>query len=290
MMKTKLEILGSYKNYLKAINTKGTDVFMAYEKMYRFIENEVSKVDEDLWILLWASCAENTLNVVTKKGLTFKGGGWSQGLVNDCKWLLELLSECSKLGEQGSGKWKINTHRLYHLFKRATSPNLRLFLISLYRENLEEGYDFLTINSERLEKLLNCSTEEEIDQMLKGTDKKHSEVEIVAPSNAVEILPMEVLTQVCDLYKHFNPKTLKEAAANIVELESLFNEGKLLRQAYDVVLDYLDCRMTYYKNGGKYIEPKTKVFKGVQVIDGEKFIQEDEEEELAAASQSQDSI
>ena len=177
-MRSKLEILRSYKNYLEALNARGSDVFKTYEKMYQYIENEAVKVDDELYVILWASCAENALKVIRRRNLYFKEGyGWSKRMIDDCMRFIDLLKECDG---SGSSTWKINTYRLYKLFKRTTSPNLRLYLISKYGEELEEGNDFLENCDAKVSRLLEASTEEEIEEILNSTTKKVEELEVAA--------------------------------------------------------------------------------------------------------------
>lgn len=258
---------------------KNHEVPINFGKFKRFLDKHV---DGDLYSLLNFASIGEALHQVSERQLDLKSLAheWNPSALKKCFNLLDYLSQIeqdnSKVALPNLDQYKIQTWRFYKLAKTQEDPCVELSIWKAYKNNVPSTFTYFEKQGRLLLQTPNhdggCDFLKESVQPNSGNDQ-------------------ETLEQVNEFYKRYNPKTLEETAENIVELDSLFKDGKVYKRAYDIILEYLGCRMHYYKNGGEYKEPSNKpLFEDLQVIDGEKFIQEDEEEELAAASQSQDSI
>lgn len=247
-MTTKVEIVKAYGRYLESLANKNTNVFAAYDKMYRYINETVFTLDRNLYqVLLWDSI-DKTLKEVKKKGLYFKS--------MDCEWnkttvdLFFKYLDNLKKSNDGDESFKINFLRLFKLLRDEESPNVRLYCWSKYRE-YDQGRRLITSEKDRAYRLLHASTEEEVEAILNEVNNSSTAAQEETRFQDVPNIPPK------HLFELFNPKTVDECDADLERLDRMVIDGNINKSQYGVIKDCLILPRRYrYSHGEVYTEPK----------------------------------
>lgn len=163
-MRTNIEIIKSYTNYLKGLkHASNTELFNNFDKMYNYLLN---KVEGKLYVTLLLDCVNKTLNECDRRQVRYKteGCNWNGASVERC---FQLLNNMHKYEDRDDSAFFVNFHNLMQLLNEEPSPNLRLYLWAQYRKT-NNGRNFLQSELRRTRQLLQASTEEETQSILQG--------------------------------------------------------------------------------------------------------------------------
>lgn len=165
-MRTRLEIVKAYGRYLESLKKQNSNVVAEFDKMYKYIINEVEKVDEKLWRTMCIDCPNKALQVAMQRKLRFKENGydWNQYAVDKCFKLIDNINKADETNDLDT--YKINLYKLFKLLREDEAPNVILYMWYTYKKT-DSGKVLLKSENEKVRKLLNASTEEEIEDILK---------------------------------------------------------------------------------------------------------------------------
>ena len=165
-MKTKLEIVKAYERFLKSLKKENSDIIGDFGKMYNYLNNEVSKIDVNLWQVLTFDCVGRTLQQARDRKLRFKTDDydWNQYSVERCYKLIDNIIKADYTQDRDS--FNINVYRLFKLMtEEEEEPNVILYMWHTYSKT-ECGRIAVNGEKERVRKMLKASTEEELEKAL----------------------------------------------------------------------------------------------------------------------------
>lgn len=282
-MKPKTTIVGQYKRYLKAIETcDKQEVPQNFSKFQQFIDKEA---DGDLYVFLKLASVKMTLVQVRKRGVALRKeltkDFWD--VFNSLKRHIEEQKSGRNLTMSCPDEIKVQFARVLEQINKQTDHSTQLYMWLCYDNNIKDH--LLTKWLPTVDRLTDAESEEEIEAVLEDASRNTLKTVSVNPTTdeEKESLDRECCKQISEMYKHFNPKNIEEAEENIEELNSMLTNGEILKGAYDVVNEYLLSRKHIYSNGNTYKEPQTTPL-NFEIIDGEKFLEEDELEAVLSVN------
>ena len=163
-MRSNIEIIKSYTNYLKGLrNASNTELFNNFDKMYTYLLN---KVEGRLYVILLLDCVSKTLRECDRRQLRFKteGCSWNRASIEKG---FKLLENMRKYEDRDDSAFFVNFHNFIKLLNEESSPNTRLYLWAQYRKT-DNGRNFLQSELRRIRQLLQAKTEEETESILQG--------------------------------------------------------------------------------------------------------------------------
>ena len=161
----KLEIIKSYTRYLNSLKEESSNIIRNFDKMYKYLNSKVSKIDKDLWQALTFDCVYKTLKIAKERQVKYKSFGqdWNNYSVERCYQLIDNFQKAERT--QDNEMLNINLYRLFKLLANEELPNVVLFMWYTFSKT-ELGGELLKSEREKVNKLMKSQTEEEIDELL----------------------------------------------------------------------------------------------------------------------------
>lgn len=284
LMHTKLTIVEQYKKYLNAISKdNGSSIPSLFKKFYDFLGKEHNEgLDFDFYFHILRNSIKCAIKQIENKKVYLKklSADWDDSSVKQCYKLINLLEQNAKNDDGDS--YLVNFNRLSNLlFLETEDPCTMLFMCTCFSRT-EEGNTFFNCRSYEVSQLIKASSEEEIEEILEDINQKLEGNKKPSPSLRFSCqmdLPRE------ELFKLFTPTSMEEQEEMYGKLEEMATNGEISYNDYSYVKEILLNKCKHYfetkdfsTHQGNVTEPFT-----LQVYDGEKMLQELEEEEAEAA-------
>lgn len=273
-MNTKLTIVQQYKKYCDAVQSNsGSGIPSLFKKFEDFLEKEFQDgMDYELWYLMKRRSISFTLHQIFDKQVYLNklSLDWDSSAVQECYKLIGNLKKYDESDDENS--WRICFARLVKLFQDTEDPCTKLYIYTCYYKSIE-GKKFFNDGKDKFKKILEAQSEEEIEELLKKPNVERKQLASERFACLVDIPKVE-------LFKLFTPKSIEEQDENYEKLEEMATNGEISYNDYSYVKDILlgKPKQFFSTHQGNVTEPFT-----LQVYDGEKMLQELDEEEAEAA-------
>ncbi len=269
-MNTKFTIVQQYKKYCNAVlSNDGRGIPSLFKKFDDFLEKEFQDgMDFELWYLMKRRSINFTLHQIFEKQVFLNKLtlDWDTSAVQECYKLIGILKRCDESDDENS--WRICFARLAKLFQDTEDPCTKLYLYNCYYQTIE-GKKFFNDGKKKFNSILKAQSEEEIEELLKKPNVERKQLASERFACLVD-MPKE------ELFKLFTPTSMEEQEEMYDKLEEMATNGEISYNDYTYVKDILLGKTKQYfsTHQGNVTEP----FK-LQVYDGEKMLQELDEEE-----------
>lgn len=169
-MKTNKTVVEQYKKYLQNIKLEQTDVVGSFGKLVNFLDQQCG--NNKLSMVIELDAIHKTLKQIRNRGIKLRDQGeWSKITVNRCYDLIKLMNTNFREGNKQA--FTLNFYKFWELASKQPT-NLRLFMHLVhennkYNRNEEDPSakeNLYKSEKEKVNKLFQASTEEEIESIL----------------------------------------------------------------------------------------------------------------------------